>query len=120
MGSTQLNFLNVTKRAATYQEAGYPAGRWRLPTEAEIAFIASRQYDETIPKLFTVGSTYWAGSGRTVTINNNGTVTFNNATTSTTDFARFVYDLWYWGEEPAAGDNSSNQYHPNGHIVSYK
>ncbi len=124
--SSGLNFMqnaasleNVVKRAATYQEAGYPAGRWRLPSEAEIAFIYARQQDDTIPHLFADNTEYWAGSGRVVRLSG-GTVQFKAASSSQTYRARFVYDIWYWGDEPAAGNYSSNQYHPNGHVVSYK
>jgi hypothetical protein len=107
-------FANIVKRAATYQEAGYPAGRWRLPTEAEIAFIMDRQTDGVIPTLFarTSGSYYWAASGRYYDANQN---TFNTATSSTTASCRFVYDTWYWGSTAAA----TNVYHPNGHNTTY-
>lgn len=112
-----LSFENAVKRAAVYQEAGYPAGRWRLPTEAEIAFIFARQQDDTVPELFASGTTYWAGSGRQVRVNNNN-LQFRARTGNA--YNRFVYDLWYWGDQPADVTYSSNQYHPNGHIVSYK
>ena len=119
--SSGLNYMqstasleNVVKRAATYQEAGYPAGRWRLPSEAEIAFIYARQTtggDGTIPNLFADRTSYWAGSGRIVQISN-GNVQIRAAASNDAVRARFVYDLWYWGDETL----SSNQYHANGHI----
>jgi hypothetical protein len=107
-------FSAIVHRAATYQEAGYPAGRWRLPTEAEIAFIMDRQTDGVIPTLFarTSGSYYWAASGRYYDAKNN---TFETATSSTTASCRFVYDTWYWGSTAAA----TNVYHPNGHNTTY-
>ena len=113
-----LTFPNVVKRGATYQEAGYPAGRWRLPTEAEIAFIVARQKEGVIPTLYATNSDYWAGSGRLVNIPSaaNASITFSNpASASTTQSCRYVYDLWYWGEDPS----TTNQYHPNGHLYDY-
>lgn len=113
-----LSWDQVVKRAATYQEAGYPAGRWRLPTEAEMAFIVARQKDGTIPALYATDTQYWSGSGRVMnmvssTANN---LVFRDRTSSDKLSVRFVYDLWFWGNEPAS---STNQYHPNGHVVSY-
>ena len=105
----RVTFDNAKKRGATYQEAGYPAGRWRLPTEAEIAFIIARQNDGTLPILFAQGSNYWCASGL-ITAGTNS-ITRANYSNSTQESCRFVYDLWYWGDTAM----SSNQYHPNQH-----
>lgn len=113
-----LTFPNIVKRGATYQEAGYPAGRWRLPTEAEIAFIVARQKEGVIPTLYATNTTYWSGSGRLVNVPSaaNAAITFSNpASASTVSSCRYVYDLWYWGEDPS----TTNQYHPNGHLYDY-
>ena len=113
-----LTFDNIVKRGATYQEAGYPAGRWRLPTEAEIAFIVARQKEGVIPVLYATGTDYWAGSGRLVTIPtaSNASITFADpASSSTVSSCRYVYDLWYWGDDPS----TTNSYHPNGHLYDY-
>lgn len=91
-GNVTLSFANAQKRAATYQEAGFPAGRWRLPTEAELMFIYNLQEKGIIPSLFTAGVNYWASSGRYV---NNGRFYNGN---NTTCYMRSVYDVWYWGE----------------------
>lgn len=110
-----VTFENAVKRAATYQETGYPAGRWRLPTEAEIAFIIARQNDETIPTLYAENSEYWSGSGRLAKTGAKGdkNIDFVNPDSdNTTQSCRFVYDLWYWGETP----QTANVYHPNQHI----
>ena len=119
-----LTFDTAVKRGATYQEAGYPAGRWRLPSEAEIAFIVARQRDGVIPALYATNSYYWSGSGRLVYIPTESSAAIQFYTpaeataagsTKTTYSCRFVYDLWYWGEEAAA----TNVYHPNGHVIDY-
>ena len=113
-----LTFPNIVKRGATYQEAGYPAGRWRLPTEAEIAFIVARQKEGVIPTLYATNTDYWAGSGRLVEVPAaaNAAITFSNpASASTVSSCRYVYDLWYWGDEAS----TTNQYHPNGHLYDY-
>ena len=131
-------FLNFVKRGATFQEAGFPAGRWRLPTEAEVAFIASRQKDKTIPEIFNRNVPYFCSSGRWFIIPDSGSeIQFgsdinqryrsDSYNTIAEDIdAKFVYDLWYWGDQPAwdnqpkAEQYVKNQYHPNGHITSYK
>lgn len=76
--TSALWYENSKTRCAAYQENGYPAGRWRLPTKAEIEFLVSLSEYDKIPKLFTVNrdsmstggwfpttyyylSYYWAG-----------------------------------------------------------
>ena len=113
--NTGLTWEQALKRGATYQEAGYPAGRWRLPTEAEMAFIVARQVDGTIPTLYATNSQYWAGSGRLMSTNTSGNNTFTDPDDDVKQSCRFVYDLWYWGDTPAA----TNAYHPNGHNTEY-
>jgi hypothetical protein len=123
--STSVTFLNAQKRAATYQEAGYSAGRWRLPTEAEIMFITARQREGVIPTLFGKSAPYWAASGRVYfdgafydadhVIRTNGSsyaydgyVYASGLSDNGTAYMRFAYDTWYWGDTP--GD--VNYYHP--------
>jgi hypothetical protein len=105
-------FENAQKRAATYQEAGYPAGRWRLPTEAEIAFMIDMQILGVIPTVWGDGTWYWCADGRMV--KRNGSHPDFEATSSS-HYNRFVYDLWYWGDEPMA---DTETYHPNMHLVA--
>ena len=66
-----VNYDRAEERCAAYQENGYPAGRWRVPTVAEIDFLIQLSTYEHIPALFTTvystsGNTdhyrgYWAG-----------------------------------------------------------
>ena len=101
-------FANAQKRAAVYQENGYPAGRWRLPTEAEIMFMIARQNEGTIPSVW--GSTYyWCADGRAVSRSDTNT---HFVTYSSGAYNRFVYDLWYWGDEPM---EDTETYYPNMH-----
>ena len=88
-------------RCASYQEDGYPAGRWRVPTKSEIEFIATLSARGFIPTLFNVGGYYWSASGP-VHINADGTVT--EATNN--GYARCVYDEWYWGPERLSDINT--------------
>ena len=123
--STSLSFADAQKRAATYQEAGYSAGRWRLPTEAEIMFITARQREGVIPTLFGSSAPYWAASGRVyfdgafydadhVRSTNGssyaygGYVYASGLSDNGTAYMRFAYDTWYWGATP--GD--VKYYHP--------
>ncbi len=122
------DYTSFAKRAATYQEAGFPAGRWRLPTEAEVAFIAARQYDQTIPAIFNTDVTYFTSSGRFVVIpsdrskglmyftydqlNRTATACGSSSTYAQLIDAKFVYDVWYWGYK----QETTNEYHGNSHI----
>ena len=83
-----------------------------------MAFIVARQKDGTIPNLYATDTEYWSGSGRLLDMPNStaDNLTFRNRTNNETKSVRFVYDLWYWGDEPVT---PTYQYHPNGHVVSY-
>ena len=89
-------------RCASYQEDGYPAGRWRVPTQAEIEYIVGLSAKGVIPVLFgTAGkdedTKYWSANGAVNVNPVKGTV---SATTSTSDGpVRCVYDLWYWTDK---------------------
>lgn len=81
---------DAIKRCAAYQEYGYPAGRWRVPTLGEMRFIATLSYDKVIPQLFTSESNYWTSSGA---VTYNEKIQLNNNTSA---YVRCVYDEWYW------------------------
>lgn len=87
------SWRSAAMRCAAYQEDGYPAGRWRLPTEAEIRFCRELQRYGYIEDMFYDTNRYWTASG---------TYYYNGSTGSTeaTASSRCVYDLWYWGDEP--------------------
>ena len=89
------------ERCAAYQENGYPAGRWRLPTEAEIQFVGILEGNNILPSIFQGGSGYWANSGRWF---NNGS--FSNGSSTADHSVRCVYDLWYWGDDKLTNTTS--------------
>lgn len=91
-----LNYLK--KRCASYQEDGYPAGRWRLPTKGEFEFIFSLVNRDLLPDIYQVGSPYWCAHGLG-TPNNDGRVTLERTTTSSGNSVRCVYDEWYWTDK---------------------
>ena len=93
----------MKKRCASYQEDGYPAGRWRLPTKAEFEFIFSQVNKEKLPPIYQVGTSYWCAHGVGVP-QNDGTVdiTYRTSYYNTSGdglSVRCVYDDWYWGSE---------------------
>ena len=99
-GDFPVTIQQAQQRCATYQEAGYPAGRWRLPTEAEINFVYKLQQKGLVGEIFTTGGYgYWASSGRYFG-GDSGTATFltPNANGRNTSI-RCVYDYWYWGDD---------------------
>jgi len=105
-------------RCASYQEDGYPAGRWRLPTSAEVKFIGTLSSIGRIPYLFGTikrdrqgnpildnngnqqgeddDSDYWTANG--VIRVNNGKGTANLVTSGSDVSVRCVYDEWFWGD----------------------
>lgn len=107
-GTAENGYDAMERRCATYQEAGYPAGRWRLPTEAEVNFIANMQGFSFIENLFTGNG--WVSNGSFVRINGNN-VSLNPAGYNG-NTARCVYDAWYWGEDPVpeAYSTTTNSY----------
>ena len=98
--TSQHSYELSQQRCASYQENGYPAGRWRMPTAGEFEFIKARSANGDIPSLFA--DSYWTANGNNTNLGNyNGDMS-----------VRCVYDVWYWGDEkvsdptkPYWGDN---------------
>ena len=124
-----VSYDGAVKRCASYQESGYPAGRWRLPTQAEILFLQKLNSDGKIPKLYATSNVnaYWA-AGHLVVVkesnaatakdifvkldeNDSGTtvntssyaVTYSKGGITYNPYVRCVYDTWYWGDDPVSG-----------------
>lgn len=99
-GSYYFDRNTAEKRCAAYQENGYPAGRWRVPTAAEIKFIMSLSAQGDIPSLFNLGTNdlegYWCANGK-ISGDRNAMPYLSNDNSNTA--VRCVYDIWYWGEE---------------------
>ncbi len=96
------HWKNAAERCAAYQEDGYPAGRWRLPTEAEIRFnilLQTYGYVDNSNVVFHPDHNYWAATGRYYSKDTKDFVTPGTAIPSNVS-NRCVYDLWYWGDEP--------------------
>lgn len=98
--TTALTYLGAKERCASYQEFGYPAGRWRLMTFAEASYIAQLSSDGKIPTLLSSNTNYWV-SGGYVLINEFGAPSSYHSTTvidryNNDSYVRCVYDEWYW------------------------
>ena len=111
VGKTRpLSYKYAATRCAAYQESGFPAGRWRIPTKAEIMFLIQLSAKDKIPQLFTPGAIsiggYWCSSGVVFPVSEtdvqyydfNSTQVRNN--NGGNHYPRCVYDTWYWGQEP--------------------
>lgn len=124
------------RRAAAYQELGYCAGRWRLPTFAEVEFVMKLAADKKIPRLFGTNASgtwfYWCAQGAvrvpdgTVTDPNIAIVASPSGGASGAaaapftddnyrDHTRFVYDEWYWGSETLTPSSQT----PNANSPTY-
>ena len=97
------SYISSVARCAAYQEDGYPAGRWRIPSETEIEIAIDLARRGAIPNLFD--GKYWASSGRyydssahTWEQGNDDQITVSAAGIG----VRCVYDTWYWGREEVA------------------
>lgn len=88
-------FARAEERCAAYQENGFPAGRWRVPTMGEIEFLIKLSNNGFIPNLFS--ARYWASNEEYYT---------SSGATNTDVYVRCVYDVWYWGETPMKADGS--------------
>ncbi len=118
-GKTQpMTYDGAVRRCASYQESGYPAGRWRLPTQAEIEFMQLRVANEDIPSLFNGvddgsnsnheyrgywaadGLVYWPGYGTNgKSLGPAAGFYESGGDMNTSHSVRCVYDIWYWGED---------------------
>lgn len=86
-----ISYSDAKKRCAAYQEDGYPAGRWRVPTKAEIEYMVMLADDGKIPQLLSTDSYYWGSDKRGYRPNGN--------TTTSSSHVRCVYDEWYWTDK---------------------
>lgn len=105
--SSNCNSEGAAMRCASYQEDGYPAGRWRVPTTAEVAFIVSLQQQEVIQDIFYKNSqgVYNDYYSSTDLVNGAGNIKLGHD--NNRHSVRCVYDDWYWGSEPAARTNNA-------------
>ena len=81
---------NARRRCAAFQQYGYPAGRWRIPTEAEVLLAKDLQSKSIILDVFG-SSDSWHNNGHTGGGN--------------TGYVRCVYDLWYWEKVDKKGNS---------------
>ena len=97
--TSTMSYNDALRRCASYQEDGRPAGRWRIPTKAEILYITTLSTDGKIPALFTFSATaaldesYWCSNGKVDGVY--GKPTYYSGT-SGERYVRCVYDEWFW------------------------
>lgn len=96
--TSAISYDNAQRRCAFYQEDGYPAGRWRMPTPAEIKYMIQFANEGKITVLLTPGYYYWSGYQNTAYTYEDGDI---DSKTSGSAYVRCVYDEWYWGSEKA-------------------
>lgn len=94
--STKITHEPAVQRCSAFQENGFPAGRWRLPTMAEIEFAAQLSANQVFENQFA--DLYWSANGVVKVNQNTGEVEPAPAGT-TVGYIRCVYDSWYWGDE---------------------
>lgn len=103
MSGHYYSYDNAKKRCAAYQEDGYPAGRWRMPTFAEVKYIMELSADSKIPSLFLLTNNddegYWCANGK-IRGNNSAKPEMAPKTNTQITAVRCVYDTWYWGKDP--------------------
>lgn len=101
-----INRTNCRRRAASYQEQGCPAGRWRLPTLGEFMFITQLSAEGKIPALFNLSTSnsssyYMTAQGAYKVENKNGKAVVTKQTSNSNTLIRAVYDEWYWEQQSA-------------------
>ena len=115
----------MKRRCASYQEDGYPAGRWRLPTKAEFQFILTQINYGNLPTVYLQSYDYWCAHGLG-SPNDDGKVEMEYISYYATtgggfggmnqrqSFVRCVYDEWYWenSETYRLGVDANGTYSP--------
>lgn len=106
--SINLTHELARRRCATYQEMGYPAGRWRLPTAAEVEYVAKLSAEAKMPRLYgssAGGEARYHCANGTYTVNPDaGTVTLQGPGERQDGGVRCVYDEWFWRDEDGTPD----------------
>lgn len=95
-------------RCAAYQEDGFPAGRWRVPTQAEVSFIAQLSANGTFDVLFNPNQIYWSANSAVQVKEQGGVVAVQDGKA----LLRCVYDTWYWGEDQSEYEAWRKKYDP--------
>lgn len=92
--SGDVNLEEAVYRCSAYQEAGRPAGRWRVPTKAEMEIMLALGVEGKIPLMFNVNADrkYYAATGAYRAYSNG---TFEGPSTNGNS-VRCVYDEWLW------------------------
>ena len=101
------------QRCASFQEQGYPAGRWRLPTIGEFYFIRQLYVKGILPDMFGSDDdrAYWGAQYCFKVDKNSADVRDypNNDLPSGEKRVRCVYDDWYWVKnDNMTPDNNQN------------
>jgi hypothetical protein len=81
-------------RCASFQENGFPAGRWRLPTMAEVTFVSQLSANGVFEWQFS--GNYWSANGGVYVNKDAKTVEPKDLSVA---LIRCVYDTWYWGDD---------------------
>lgn len=108
--SNACNTEGAAMRCASYQEEGLPAGRWRLPTTAEILFVISLQQKGLIRPIFykadnaANGNWYYSSTHQ---VQYNGANAPGVRALQNQGSVRCIYDEWYWGTQPEARTNNN-------------
>ena len=105
--------VSAAMRCASLQEDGFPAGRWRLPTIAEVQYIIYLQGQGAIQEIFSSSSSAYATASyanadksRRITLSLDGkNLVWNNLSNQIS--VRCVYDDWYWGSDRQALENDA-------------
>ena len=89
-----ITFERARQRCASFQENGFPAGRWRLPTKGEVKFISQLSSNGYFEWQF--GGNYWSANGALNVNKETGVIVDSDPKVA---LLRCVYDVWYWGDE---------------------
>ena len=111
--TTPVTRQEAWQRCASYQEDGYPAGRWRIPTTAEVRYVVNLSANGFMDVLFgnktgTSTTYYWTSTGFVSVNNSSNTVNdydgspgqgSNPGNNNSSVYVRCVYDDWYWEDK---------------------
>ena len=129
----KINRNEARKRCATYQENGYPAGRWRLPTPGELKYIAELSQKKIIPSLFSNERGYWTSHGlyrvengsaeELLDLGEDGwfAQAWSNRSVDNGNLAgytRCVYDEWYWTYKDSEGNDIPDNFSDVNYMVN--